>query len=66
MKNITHGQSNEGAEVIYTRAIRLNKAFQRIKYAVAHAQNLRSKAEADDRASKCYALQDTMRQRQLI
>ena len=59
MKNITYGQSNEGAELIYTRAIRLDITFQTIKYAVAHAWNLRSNAEADDRASKCEALQDT-------
>ena len=28
MKNITHGQSNEGAELINTRAIRMDKTSQ--------------------------------------
>ena len=29
------------------------KRFRHIKYAVAHAQSLRSKAEADDRTFRC-------------
>ena len=41
----------------YARVIRVYKGYQ-IKYALAHAQSLRSKAEADDRTSKFNTIQD--------
>ena len=53
MKNIKYGYANEGAELIYTGAIRMEKHLMRhIKYAVAHAQCLRPKVETDDRKFK--------------
>ena len=52
MKNITYGYANEGAGLTYTGAIRVDKHLRHIKYAVAHAQCLRPKVEANDRTFK--------------
>ena len=54
MKNITNGYANEGAGLTYTGAIHVDKASEThySKYAVAHAQCLRPKVEADDRKFK--------------
>ena len=44
MKKITYGQSNEGAGL---------STHVQLVWTIGHAQNLQSKAEADDRSFKC-------------
>ena len=52
MKNITNGYANEGRGLCTLMQYVWIKHLRYIKYAVAHAQCLRPKVEADDRKFK--------------